>query len=406
MHQPHYHGHNCEKIMAAEQIQETAAWLQAQKPEKLVNLLAARATARQWSLAFYRLPGQKGFRFVAAPALTSLSHEADLNELPAGFLIGSYEGKQYFLEQVVGYEQPTASLTDGSNSAFFDSLNEEKPTWQPYTLPDDNPSTTRDEYINYVQHSIDTINQTELIKTVPSRIKRVTLPAGFEPGTTFIRLCEAYPNAFVSLLSSPQTGTWLGATPESLIEVDEAGIFTTMALAGTQPYDGSAALHTLPWTQKEIEEQAMVGRYIINRFKEIRLREFVETGPRTVQAGNMAHLCTTFTVDTRATHFPDLGVVMLRLLHPTSAVCGMPKEPARQLLKEMEKHQRKLYSGYLGPHNMPDGSHIFVNLRCMEVLNGEALLYAGAGVTAYSVPDEEWQETELKCNTLLNIINS
>jgi isochorismate synthase len=41
----------------------------------------------------------------------------------------------------------------------------------------------------------------------------------------------------------------------------------------------------------------------------------------------------------------------------------------------------------------------------MEVLNGEAVLYAGAGVTAYSNPADEWLETELKCNTLLNIIH-
>ena len=177
-----------------------------------------------------------------------------------------------------------------------------------------------------------------------------------------------------------------------------------MSLAGTQPYNGEDPLHSLPWTQKEIEEQAMVSRYIINRFKEIRLREFVEVGPRTVDAGNMAHLCSTFTVDTVATDHENLGSVMLKLLHPTSAVCGMPKDPAQKLITELEAHDRKLYAGYLGPVNMNNGSHIYVNLRCMEVLKNEAILYAGAGVTAYSNPREEWEETELKCNTLLNII--
>jgi len=134
------------------------------------------------------------------------------------------------------------------------------------------------------------------------------------------------------------------------------------------------------------------------------LREFEEVGPRTVDAGNMAHLCSTFTVDTIATDHAQLGSVMLKLLHPTSAVCGMPKLPAQELLNELETHNRKLFAGYLGPVNMKNGSHIYVNLRCMEVLKGEAILYAGAGVTAYSVPEEEWLETELKCNTLLNII--
>ena len=149
----------------------------------------------------------------------------------------------------------------------------------------------------------------------------------------------------------------------------------------------------------------MVSRYIINRFKEIRLREFIEVGPRTVNAGNMAHLCSSFTVDTTATDFPDLGSVMLGLLHPTSAVCGMPKRQAQKLIHLLEDHDRRLFSGYLGPINMMEGSYIYVNLRCMEIQNDHAILYAGAGVTQYSEPEAEWQETELKCKTLLNVLN-
>ena len=53
---------------------------------------------------------------------------------------------------------------------------------------------------------------------------------------------------------------------------------------------------------------------------------------------------------------------------------------------------------------MNEGSYIYVNLRCMEIQNNKAILYAGAGVTEYSDPEQEWYETELKCNTLLNVI--
>ena len=82
----------------------------------------------------------------------------------------------------------------------------------------------------------------------------------------------------------------------------------------------------------------------------------------------------------------------------------MPKQQAQDLLSRTEAHDRKLYSGYLGPVNMNEGSYIYVNLRCMEIQNNKAILYAGAGVTEYSDPEQEWYETELKCNTLLNVI--
>ena len=93
----------------------------------------------------------------------------------------------------------------------------------------------------------------------------------------------------------------------------------------------------------------MVSRYIINCFKKIRLREFKEIGPKTAKAGNLVHLKTTFEVDTEATNFQELGTVMLELLHPTSAVAGMPKDAALQFLEKFEGLEREYFAGYLGP---------------------------------------------------------
>ena len=202
---------------------------------------------------------------------------------------------------------------------------------------------------------------------------------------TFQKLCTAYPNAMVSMVSSDATGTWLGASPELLVSFDERAHFKTVALAGTKRVEGGVNIKSVAWNEKEIEEQALVCRYIISCFKKIRLREYEERGPRTVLAGNLLHLKTEFEVDTVATNFPLLASVMLKLLHPTSAVCGMPLENAQQFLKANEGYDREFYSGFLGPINFKNESHVFVNLRCMQVLDETALLYAGAGVTIDSI---------------------
>jgi isochorismate synthase len=149
----------------------------------------------------------------------------------------------------------------------------------------------------------------------------------------------------------------------------------------------------------------LVCRYIINCFKKIRLREYLEQGPKTVVAGNVMHLKTDYEVDMKEVNFPQLGSVMLKLLHPTSAVCGMPLEASIQFLKEQEGYQREFYSGYLGPVNYQNESSIFVNLRCLQLLEGKARLYAGAGVTVDSVPEKEWEETEMKMKSLLGVLN-
>src|SRR5690606_27795662 len=119
-----------------------------------------------------------------------------------------------------------------------------------------------------------------------------------------------------------------------------------------------------------------VERYIISCFKKIRLREYDEHGPRTVIAGNLIHLKSDFTVDLEATQFPKLGSIMLQLLHPTSAVCGVPLDTSLEFIKRHEGYDRELYSGYLGPVNVGNRIDIFVNLRCLQLLNNKAILYA------------------------------
>src|SRR5690606_5345125 len=86
------------------------------------------------------------------------------------------------------------------------------------------------------------------------------------------------------------------------------------------------------------------------------------------------------------------------------AVCGMPRVASIDFLKVHEGFDRQLYSGYLGPVNIDEETHLYVNLRCMQLLASKAAVYAGAGVTVSSNPVKEWQETELKCETLLNVV--
>src|SRR5690606_33158121 len=130
--------------------------------------------------------------------------------------------------------------------------------------------------------------------------KKIELTDLFDPIEAFQQLAKAYPNAFISLVSIKDVGTWLGASPEILVDIN-GDQFKTVALAGSQPLKSGTNLKDVAWTQKEIKEQALVNRYIISCFKKIRLREYEEHGPKTVVAGNILHLNTEFIVDMKAT---------------------------------------------------------------------------------------------------------
>ena len=361
-----------------------------------INSWANWATENQHNIAVFRKPEKSPILLIDSNPLTKVI--SPIEELNSGFLFANYVGDLWHMEAeyLVDFsksDQPTVPTEIHTHK-----------DWNFYVNKQQQATTSPEEYKRAVQEGIATIQDSELVKVVPSKIKLHHLPNDFSLAKAFVNLCNKYPSAFVSIISTKEFGTWLTATPEILIDVDKHGIFKTMALAGTQKYNHKVALHEVAWVDKDIEEQAMVSRYIINRFKEIRLREFTEKGPMTVRAGNLTHLCTTFNVDTNATDYHDLGGVMLNLLHPTSAVCGMPKAPALELINKIESHDRKFYTGYLGPVNVDNETSLYVNLRCMELFESTANLFAGAGVTAISDPEKEWIETELKFNTLLNII--
>ncbi|MCF0073066.1 chorismate-binding protein [Dyadobacter sp. CY261] len=278
-------------------------------------------------------------------------------------------------------------------------------------IPIDAQLDAKARFERTVELAVAAIRQNQFKKVVLSRSKDLAYTEAFQPARAFQKLIKAYPHAFISLVNLPEDNEiWLGASPEGLVEQKSDGTFKTMSLAGTQgARDSDGALipkYDIRWGEKEIEEQALVSRYIIECFKKIRLREYLEAGPRTVLAGNLYHLRTVFEVDTVALNFPELASVMLKLLHPTSAICGVPKTPSLQFINDVEGYNRSYYSGFLGPVQVGGDTNLFVNLRTVRFKDGTATFFAGAGITEDSMPEQEWFETELKCDTLLKVIGS
>ncbi len=385
-----------------------------------LNKFIGFAQKNSAALAIYRLPNDSKLQILCDLSGGKFIDEFNLEDLPSGFLLHPFQTGEnniaHFEAEILAeiFLDPNNSENGNKNVVdWIKSPNEEIlekieniNTQFDFTLLDksqNNQSTLSSDYIKMVEKGIQFIKREEFYKVVPSKIKNIESNNDINLGQAFIYACEKYPNAFVNLTYSLKTGLWFGASPETLIEDKKGEYFKTMALAGTQAKSEKSIAETT-WTQKEIEEQAYVSRYIINCFKKIRLRDFDEIGPKTIQAGNLLHLKTTFKVHTESVNFPELGSVMLKLLHPTSAVCGMPKEAALEFISKEEKHNRSYFSGFMGPVHLNNLSHLFVNLRCCQIYNQSVTFYAGAGITEDSKAEKEWEETEMKCEVLSNII--
>ena len=198
-------------------------------------------------------------------------------------------------------------------------------------------------------------------KIVLSRCVQEQIPHDLQPEEVFWQACKKYPRQFVALFSTPQSGIWLMATPEILLDGNGTE-WRTMALAGTMPYNENG----IEWSAKNKAEQQYVSLYI-KRCLERCADEIKEEGAYTTQAADLVHLRTDFSFKLR----PDAAIgQLLSDLHPTPAVCGMPKDETKAFILANESNKRLYYSGFAGPLNLQGNTHIYVSLRCMQMQTG------------------------------------
>lgn len=256
------------------------------------------------------------------------------------------------------------------------------------------------DFQNLVQKGIDAIVSGKFKKLVLSRTEAVFLKES-NPILLFQKLVSQYPTAFKYCFFHPKVGMWLGATPEQLLKV-EKDILKTVALAGTQVFKEGEII----WENKEKEEQLFVTDFISDNLKEY-VSEERKSEPYTFRAGNIVHIKTD--IEAKLDDKKELKKVV-QTLHPTPAVCGLPKKEAKDFIFENEGYDREFYAGFLGElnkdfaENLSQNSDLFVNLRCMKIEGDTANLYIGCGITKDSDPEKEFIETVNKSLTIKKVI--
>lgn len=312
-------------------------------------------------MLIYRLPGkeivQKSGQFI--PIQSSV---------PEGFIVGDFEGENKFI----------FNEESDSDELYFKKEN-------PYVLE-------KQEYVRQGNVLISTIKNIGIRKTVLSRIKEVDFDES-KSLELFYLLEQNYPEAFIYLFSDSNLGTWIGASPEVLLrKINQNGF--TISLAGTKK-----STDTDIWTRKEKREQAYVTEFIEEELKSLNVSQIEKSETYEYVAGPVKHLKTDFSFT-----FKDQSIdEVIQRLHPTPAVCGLPQNLSLEVIRQIEPHSREFYAGFIGEVNNQNTS-IYVNLRCCQILPGKIYLYLGGGYTFDSNPEMEWQETENKSRTILDLI--
>lgn len=274
------------------------------------------------------------------------------------------------------------------------------------------------QHYNLVSKALDEIKGGTFKKVVLSRKEIVDFEAP-DAIKIFRDLLRKYPTAFVYVWFHPEVGLWLGASPETLLKI-ERGKFKTMALAGTQKFDENVEV---TWGEKEREEQQIVVDSILENLQNTSVKNIKVSKASTVRAGTLLHLRSDISGEVLQEH---IGLKQLiSVIHPTPAVCGLPKESAKEFILEYENYNREFYTGFLGELNLKTerkrntnrrnqenqaygsvsiSTALYVNLRCMKFEGNKAVIFVGGGITKDSDPEAEWEETLNKAETMKAVL--
>lgn len=313
-----------------------------------------------------------------------------------------------------------------SAAAIFDAPKQQADLPRDYFVESRINKLERTAHIKLVSKTVEVLKNSELDKVVLSRREEVSF--GKKPLELFANLLETYPAAFVYLWYHPKVGLWLGATPESLVHI-KGKEFKTMAFAGTQVFNGEMLVN---WGGKELQEQQYVTDSILENLQALGLvpeiqsyqgEEYVSgRGTYTSRAGNLLHLRTDISGSVNSQS--ELANIV-KALHPTPAVGGLPKEASREFILTQEPYDREYYTGFLGELNVQEykpratsrrnvenlaygtmrkQSALYVNLRCMKLEGKKAVIFVGGGITSESDPEAEWEETVNKSETMKRVL--
>ena len=268
-------------------------------------------------------------------------------------------------------------------------------------------------YRERVVRALDAIGSGELEKVVVAR----SLDLAQRPvdAVELLRRLRAN-NPGCAIYAARRGSHWfLGATPERLLRL-RGHALEAVALAGSAPRgktleEDLAHGRRLIESKKEQAEHEVAVRALSQALAECGADLQVPEAPHLLRLPLVQHLCSPIRARWRAT--PPGLFEIARHVHPSAAVCGMPRTAASAWLAEHEELDRGWYAGLLGwrlarGDGEPAGGdgELAASLRCARLSGDGVRLYAGAGIVSGSDPDAETHETRLKWSGLLSALET
>ncbi|KGR74597.1 anthranilate synthase component I [Ureibacillus sinduriensis] len=265
------------------------------------------------------------------------------------------------------------------------------------------PTIEKEEFIEMVERAKRHIERGDIFQVVLSQRFRTGFSGN--PFTLYRKLRTSNPSPYMFYLEF-EGYTILGTSPESLVKVENRKV-TTNPIAGTKPRgktkrEDEKFAEMLKHDEKEIAEHRMLvdlGRNDIGRVSKVGTVQ-VSKYMNIERYKHVMHIVSEVTGElTEDCHVLDVLTSCL----PAGTVSGAPKIRAMQIINELERLKRGVYSGAVGYISSSGDMDLALAIRTMIVKDKKAYVQAGAGIVYDSIPESEYEETLNKAKALLEV---
>lgn len=270
--------------------------------------------------------------------------------------------------------------------------------------------TTSGEYMASVDVAKQYIVDGDIFQVVPSQ--RFDQECTADPLDVYRVLRHLNPSPYLYLLQLADGEgapfAVVGSSPEALVTVQEDGHVMTHPIAGSRPRGATVEEdqqfeQDLLADEKERAEHLMLvdlARNDLLRACEpdsVEVTEFM----RVERFSHIMHIVSTVEGRARA---DQNAVDVFRATFPAGTLSGAPKPRALQIIDELEPVQRGVYGGVVGYFGLGGAADLAIAIRTATIKDGVAMVQAGAGIVADSVPEAEDAECRSKAAAPLRAI--